>query len=57
MMVVGLTTVKLVAGTPPNVTAVAPVRLVPVIVTRVPPRVVPLVGPSDVTVGAGVTNV
>ena len=37
MMVVALTTVKLVAGSPPNVTAVAPVRLVPVIVTVVPP--------------------
>ena len=54
-IVLASTTVKLVAGTPPNVTAVAPVRLVPVMVTVVPPRVVPLVGPIDVTVGAGVT--
>ncbi len=44
VMVVALTTVTLVAGTPPNVTAVAPVRLVPVMVTLVPPTVVPLVG-------------
>ncbi len=55
VMVVALTTVTLAAGTPPNVTAVAPVRLVPVMVTLVPPRVVPLVGLIDVTVGAGVT--
>jgi hypothetical protein len=43
-------TAKLVAPTPPNRTAVAPVKLVPVIVTTVPAR--PLVGVNDVIVGA-----
>ena len=32
-------------------------RLVPVIVTVVPPNVVPLVGVKEVIVGAGATNV
>jgi len=32
------TTVKLAAGVPPKVTDVAPVKLVPVIVTEVPPE-------------------
>ena len=36
----------------PNLTAVAPERLVPVIVTAVPPVTDPLVGFSEVTVGA-----
>jgi hypothetical protein len=41
------------AFAPPNLTAVAPVKLVPVIATEVPPRAVPLVGAIAVTVGAG----
>ena len=41
-----------VPGVLPNVTAVAPVRLVPVIVTLVPPSVLPLLGLTAVTVGA-----
>ena len=49
---VALTTVKLVAATPPNVTAVAPVKLVPVIVTLVPPATGPEPGLTPVTVGA-----
>ena len=53
---VALFTVKLVAFTPPKVTAVAPVRLLPVMVTLVPPAVVPLVGLMLVTAGAGLTN-
>ena len=36
----------------PNLTVEAPVKLVPVIVTLVPPVVGPLVGEIDVTVGA-----
>ena len=36
----------------PNFTAVAPVKLVPVMVTDVPPATGPLVGLNDVTVGA-----
>ena len=49
---VALTTVKLVAATPPNVTDVAPVKFVPVMVMDVPPPVGPLDGDTDVTVGA-----
>ena len=45
--------VKLVALVEPNLTEVAPVRLVPLMVTVVPPPVGPLVGLSFVTVGAG----
>jgi hypothetical protein len=47
------TTVTLVAATVPKSTAVAPVRLVPVIVTDVPPVTGPEVGLTAVTVGAG----
>ncbi len=54
MMVVASTSVTLEAGTPPNVTAVAPVKSVPVMVMLVPPSVVPLDGLTDITVGAGV---
>ena len=42
-----LTTVKLVAAFDPNVTAVAPVRLVPVIVTDVPRRSVRRSAPPE----------
>ena len=45
-------TLKEVAGTEPNLTAVAPVKLVPVTVTDVPPLVGPEVGVSEVTLGA-----
>jgi len=48
---VALFTVKLAAAVPPNVTAVAPVRFVPVIVTVVPPVVGPLFGLMAVTAG------
>jgi hypothetical protein len=50
---VALLTVNAEAADPPKVTAVAPVKLVPVIDTLVPPVVGPLVGETDVTVGAG----
>jgi len=46
-------TVKLVALIAPNFTAVAPVKLVPVRVTVVPPAVGPDVGEIALTVGAG----
>ena len=52
---VALLTVKLAAAVAPKLTAVAPVKLVPVSVTTVPPAVVPEVGEMPVTVGAGVT--
>ena len=45
-------TVKPVAAVAPKVTAVAPEKLVPVIVTDVPPGVGPSVGEIDVTAGA-----
>ena len=50
----GLLTEKLVALVAPNLTAVAPVKLVPVIVTLVPPAVGPEVGVMPVTVGTAV---
>ncbi len=52
---VALLTVKDVADVAPHFTAVAPVKCVPVMVTAVPPSVVPLLGEIAVTVGAGVT--
>ena len=52
MIEVSLTNEKLVAAVPPMVTPVTPVKPVPVIVTLVPPAVVPLVGEIAVTVGA-----
>ena len=48
---VALFTVKLVAATPPMVTAVAPVKSVPVIVIEVPPVVAPVFGETLETVG------
>ena len=53
VMDVALLTVKVVAAVAPNFTAVAPVRLVPVMVTEVPPVLGPVVGLTPVTVGAG----
>jgi hypothetical protein len=47
---VSLTTVKFVAGVVPKSTSVAPVKAVPVIVTRVPPDCGPVVGLNPVTV-------
>jgi hypothetical protein len=44
-------TVKELAATEPNLTAVAPVKFVPVITTEVPPAVVPVLVPKLVTVG------
>lgn len=55
MMDVSLTTVTLVAAAPPMVTPVTPVKFVPVMVTLVPPAVVPVFGLMAVTVGAGAT--
>ena len=48
---VALTTTMLVAATPPTATIVASVKLVPVIVNAVPPKVVPEVGAMEVIVG------
>ena len=54
VMDVGELTVNPVAGDVPKLTAVAPVKFVPVIVTGVPPVVAPEVGLTAVTVGADV---
>jgi hypothetical protein len=51
VILVALTTVTPLAATPPIVTVFAPVKLVPVIVTRVPPSVVPVVWLTLFTVG------
>jgi hypothetical protein len=51
-MCVGSVTLK-EAAVPPNVTAVAPVKLVPVIVTGVPPEVDPVPGDTEDMVGGG----
>ncbi len=48
---VGETTVKLVACWPPKLTALVPMRLVPVIVTVVPPPGGPATGLTEVTLG------
>ena len=47
-----LLTTKPVAAVAPKFTAVAPLRLVPVMTTEVPPVAGPDVGAIDVTVGA-----
>ena len=46
-------TVKLVANVPPNVTAEAPVKFVPVMRTEVPPAAGPDAGAIPEMVGAG----
>jgi hypothetical protein len=53
---VGETTVTPVAALAPKSTAVAPVKPVPVIVTSVPPAVVPEVGLTPETVGGEVED-
>jgi len=50
------TTVKLFAATEPNLTALAPVKPVPVIVTFVEPASGPTSGATFVTVGAGTST-
>jgi hypothetical protein len=52
VIVVALSTVTFVAAVLPNVTAVAPVKFEPVIVTLVPPEAGPELGLTPVTVGA-----
>ena len=48
---VELFTTKLVPAVPPKLTAVAPVKFVPVSVITVLPALVPVLGLTDVTVG------
>ena len=49
---VGLLTVNIVAGVAPNVTAVAPVKPDPAMVTTVPPPGGPVLAVTEVTTGA-----
>lgn len=51
VIVVGLNTKTLVAGIPPNVTDVAPVKAIPVILILVPPDLVPNAGKIAETKG------
>jgi hypothetical protein len=51
VIVVLETTTKLVRLTPPKLAAVAPSKLVPVIVTAVPPAIPPVAGETVVIVG------
>ena len=51
MICVPLTTTTFVAAVPPNVTVAPAAKFVPVIVTAVPPAVVPLFGLTLLTVG------
>ena len=57
MIDVLLTTVTPVADVPPIFTVAPERKPVPVMVTAVPPEVVPDVGEIDVTFGAGFTKV
>ena len=51
VIVVLFTTLIVVAAIPPNVTKVAPVKFVPVIVTLVPPVLIPDDGEMSVMLG------
>jgi hypothetical protein len=53
-MVVLFTTTALIAAVPPNVTVAPAAKLVPVIVTAVPPAVDPLLGDTPLTAGGAV---
>jgi ornithine cyclodeaminase/alanine dehydrogenase-like protein (mu-crystallin family) len=53
VIVVALPTVTPVAATPPKLTVAPLTKFVPLIVTDVPPAVVPLFGERLLTVGAG----
>ena len=50
VIVVEFTTANEVSATPLTVALVAPVKLVPVMVIEVPPRIVPEVGETEATV-------
>jgi hypothetical protein len=54
VILVGFTTVNALAAVPPKLTAVAPVKFVPVIVTTCP--VFPEAGIKDDMVGTGITT-
>jgi hypothetical protein len=56
VMEVAELTVKVVAAFAPKLTAVAPVKPVPVMVMEVPPATGPVLGAIDVMVGAAVTH-
>jgi hypothetical protein len=50
---VAVLALKEVQAAPPMVTPVAPLRLVPLMVTLVPPAVLPVLGVMPLTLGAG----
>src|SRR5438105_320640 len=50
---VAVLTAKLAAATEPNLTALAALKFVPLMVTLVPPATGPILGASPVTAGAG----
>jgi hypothetical protein len=52
VMLVALTTTTLVAAVPPKVTVAPAAKFAPVIVTPVPPTIVPVLGDMLPTVGA-----
>jgi len=52
LMVVALVTLKLLHALPPTLTAVAPVKLLPVMVMEVKPSVDPKLGETELIVGA-----
>jgi hypothetical protein len=52
-----LTTVTPVAAVPPKLTVAPAKKFVPAIVTVVPPPAGPVLGATDVTVGAGLLEV
>jgi hypothetical protein len=56
-MVDEFTTLTLVAATPAKVTVAPERKLLPLIVTGVPPAVLPLCGLTELTVGAGFVGV
>lgn len=53
VMLVTELTVKLMAATAPKLTALAPVKFVPIMVTLLPPAALPANGLMDVTLGKG----
>jgi len=55
-MVVLFTTTALIAAVPPNVTVAPAAKLVPVIVTAVPPAVDPLLGDTPLTAGGAASS-
>jgi hypothetical protein len=56
VIVVLFSTTTLIAAVPPNVTVAPAAKLVPVIVTAVPPAVNPLLGDTPLTAGSAASS-